>query len=73
MPYSVQLVCDVSFNWRSFYHFVRLRYSVHAQKEIRDMAKDMLECVKALGDFDITMKAFGLIDEKGELRGPYED
>lgn len=72
LPYSVQQVCDVSFNWRSFYHFIKLRYSVHAQKEIRDMARDMILEVMKLDDFELTLKAFGVVDEKGKQRKPYD-
>ncbi len=46
LPYNVQLQVDVSFNWRSFAHFQKLRNSEHAQKEIRDLAAEMLRQVE---------------------------
>lgn len=73
LPYGNQLVCDVQFNFRSFYHFLKLRYAMDAQKEIRDIARLMLEQVHAQGDFDKTLIAFGLLDEETNvLRGPFE-
>ena len=41
-----QITMDVSFNWRSFYHFQQLRNSEHSQKEVRELAQEMLELVK---------------------------
>ena len=73
LPYGNQIDCDVQFNFRSFYHFLKLRYSVHAQKEVRILAKQMLEQVKLTGDFDKTLVAFGLMDATTrELREPFE-
>lgn len=73
LPYGNQLVCDVQFNFRSFYHFLKLRYAMDAQKEIRDLASQMLQQVHAQGDFNKTLIAFGLLDtETNVLRGPFE-
>lgn len=73
LPYGNQIQCDIQFNFRSFYHFIKLRYSVHAQKEIRDIAKSMLEQVKDTGKFDLTLGAFELMNiETRELRKPFE-
>lgn len=73
LPYGNQIACDVSFNFRSFYHFLGLRYHVDAQREIRDIARLMLEQVHAQGDFNKTLIAFGLLDEETNvLRGPFE-
>lgn len=73
LPYGNQLVCDVQFNFRSFYHFLKLRYAMDAQKEIRDIAGQMLKQVHEQGDFDKTLAAFGLLDlETNVLRGPFE-
>lgn len=73
LPYGNQIACDVSFNFRSFYHFLGLRYHVDAQREIRDIARLMLEQVHAQGDFNKTLAAFGLLDlETNALRGPFE-
>lgn len=50
------------FNWRSFYHFLELRNKPDAQKEIFDIADDMLNLVKNLegNPFRYTIEAFGL-------------
>lgn len=71
VPYGNQLTADVMFNFRSFVHFLRLRYSTHAQLEVRDLASDMLRLVKETGQFDATLEAFGLLKD-GQLRGPFE-
>jgi flavin-dependent thymidylate synthase len=71
LPYGNQLTADVMFNFRSFYHFVKLRYSTHAQLEIRDIARDMLHHVKATEKFNDTLEAFGLLVD-GKIRGPFE-
>lgn len=73
LPYGNQITCDVSFNFRSLFHFLGLRYHVDAQKEIRDIARKMLELVHQQGDFNETLIAFGLLSSStGELRGPFE-
>jgi thymidylate synthase ThyX len=53
---------DVMFNWRSFYHFLKLRDSEHAQVEVRELAQEMLKLVKAIegNPFEHTIKAFEL-------------
>jgi len=71
VPYGNQITADVMFNFRSFVHFLRLRYSMHAQLEIRDLAGEMLKLVKETGQFDATLEAFGLLQD-GQLRGPFE-
>lgn len=75
LPYGNQITCDVMFNFRSFYHFLKLRYSIHAQKEIKDIAEKMLILVADIKDksFNKTLKAFKLIDEYGKIRMPYEE
>lgn len=72
LPYGIQLTADVMFNFRSFVHFLQLRYSNHAQLEIRDIALKMLECVKGTGSFDLSLKAHGLLLEDGSIRPPFE-
>ncbi len=70
LPYGNQITADIMFNFRSFVHFVRLRYSEHAQVEIKDVAKQMLELVQETGAFQATLDSFGLtIDNK--LRGSF--
>jgi thymidylate synthase ThyX len=53
---------DIMFNWRSFYHFLKLRDSEHAQVEVRELAREMLKLVKEIegNPFKETIKAFNL-------------
>ena len=57
-----QITMDISFNFRSFYHFQNLRNSEHAQLEVRELAEEMLNLVKNIKDnpFKETLKAFKL-------------
>ena len=57
-----QITMDISFNWRSFYHFQKLRNDKNSQREIRELANDMLELVKNIkgNPFKKTIKAFNL-------------
>ena len=71
LPYGNQIQADVMFNFRSFYHFLSLRYSEHAQKEIRDIALLMLEQVVQSNMFNETLKAFELVDENMAIRKPF--
>jgi flavin-dependent thymidylate synthase len=59
--YNSQIQADVMFNWRSFYHFLKLRNKPDAQKEIRDIAATMLDLVKNIegNPFKYTLDAFG--------------
>jgi thymidylate synthase (FAD) len=61
LPYSNQITLDVCFNWRSFHHFLGLRKKPNAQKEIRELAEQMLELVRELpgAPFARTIAAFG--------------
>jgi flavin-dependent thymidylate synthase len=70
LPYGNQITADIMFNFRSFYHFAKLRYSEHAQLEIRDIARDMLVLVKNTNAFDGTLEAFGLTVDN-EIRKPF--
>lgn len=72
LPYGVQLTADVMFNFRSFVHFLQLRYSKHAQLEIREIAHEMLACVRDTGKFDLSLRAHGLVLEDGSIRPPFE-
>ena len=60
--FNSQITMDIMFNWRSFYHFLQLRNSEHAQKEVMFLAQQMLEQVKNIegNPFEKTIKAFGL-------------
>ena len=59
--YNSQIQSDVMFNMRSFANFLKLRKNEHAQKEIREIAEDMLLLVKNIDDnpFKHTLNAFG--------------
>ena len=60
--FNSQITMDVMFNWRSFYHFQKLRNSEHAQVEVRQLAQDMLDLVKNIdgNPFKLTIQAFKL-------------
>ena len=60
--YNSQIDCDIMFNWRSFYHFLNLRNKETSQKEIREIAAEMLELVKNIegNPFQHTIEAFGV-------------
>lgn len=44
--YNSQITCDVMFNMRSFHNFLTQRMDDHAQLEIQEIAKHMLELVR---------------------------
>lgn len=60
--FNSQVTMDVMFNWRSFVHFLNLRNSEHAQKEVREVAQQMLQLVKDIegNPFEHTIKSFEL-------------
>lgn len=57
--YNSQIQADVMFNMRSFANFLKLRTSKSAQVEIREIATQMLELVKAIPEnpFEHTIAA----------------
>ena len=59
--YNSQIQADIMFNMRSFANFIKLRMSEHAQIEIQDIARQMLELVKDIegNPFQHTLKAMG--------------
>jgi flavin-dependent thymidylate synthase len=59
LPYGNQITADIMFNFRSFMHFIGLRYSEHAQLEVRQLAYNMLDAVSKTGQFDLSLDAFG--------------
>lgn len=61
--YNTQITADIMFNFRSFAHFLGLRNKSNAQKEIRDIAGEMLSLVRNIdGDpFSLSLKSFNLI------------
>lgn len=64
LPYATQLTADVMFNFRSFMHFTNLRFSEHAQLEVRDLAQDMLIQIDETGKFPLSLAAFGWTKER---------
>lgn len=48
--YNSQITADVQFNMRSFANFLKLRWSEHAQYEIRVIAQEMYELVEQIPD-----------------------
>lgn len=56
-----QIELDISFNFRSFMHFQKLRNSSHAQEEIQWIARAMLDQVSKIpgNPFQYSLKAFG--------------
>ena len=60
--YNSQIQADIMFNWRSFVTFLNLRNKPDAQKEIREIAAEMLNLVKTLegNPFEHTIAAFEL-------------
>lgn len=59
-----QIKMDISFNFRSFAHFCKLRNAPDAQLEIREIAESMLNEVLHIpgNPFKETIKAFNLIN-----------
>jgi len=58
--YNSKIQADVSFNMRSFANFQKLRNSEHAQKEIREIAQEMLALVHNIegNPFKYTLEAW---------------
>ena len=67
--FNSQITMDISFNWRSFYHFQGLRNSEHSQKEIQSLANTMLYLVENIPNnpFKYTLNAFNLKSCKNNL------
>lgn len=61
-PYATQITADVAFNFRSFIHFCQLRAVKGAQKEIRDVAQEMIRQVMAIegNPFEHSIKVWEL-------------
>jgi len=59
---NTQITMDVTFNFRSFVHFLRLRRSDHAQREIHAIADEMVRQVADIhgAHFEHSLAAFGL-------------
>ena len=69
LPYCKQVDFDVTFNFRSFVHFQRLRNSSDAQLEIQQIAQMMLSLVECIpgNPFQLSLEAFGLTDTNPDL------
>lgn len=63
--YNSQIQADISFNMRSFANFMKLRDSEHAQVEIREIARGMMNAVKNIpgNPFQRTLAAWGYASE----------
>lgn len=59
LPYANQISLDISFNFRSFMHFMGLRNTFHAQKEVMEVAHEMLRLVAETERFTHSIAAFG--------------
>lgn len=55
--YNSQIQADVCFNIRSFANFLKLRMSEHSQLEVREVATEMYNYIKALPEFMYTIQA----------------
>jgi len=60
LPYATQISYCVTFNLLSFIHFLMLRNTEHAQREIRELAADMLHQILETGKFNNSLEAFGV-------------
>tara|TARA_Y100000389_G_scaffold201650_1_gene244914 strand:- start:595 stop:1341 length:747 start_codon:yes stop_codon:yes gene_type:complete len=69
LPYAVQLRIDLSFNFRSFMHFMILRDSKHAQKEVRWLAQECRRLLEESStDFKLTFAAFDKMLEAEKIK-----
>ncbi len=59
LPYANQVTLDVTFNFNSFMHFQKKRNAPDAQKEIREIADEMLRLVQEAGNFKYSLAGFG--------------
>jgi thymidylate synthase (FAD) len=64
LPHASMITQDVSFNFRSFMHFVGLRLDSHAQREVRIVAQEMMGLALSALDGDThafrhSLEAFG--------------
>lgn len=58
LPYGNQITYVVTMNFRSFIHFLDLRMTDHAQREICDIATAMLKLLHGHGAFYHSLRAF---------------
>lgn len=65
LPHASMITQDVSFNFRSFMHFIGLRLDSHAQREVRTVAQEMMNAVLSRNDdFEHSLAAFGWSSER---------
>jgi thymidylate synthase (FAD) len=64
LPYGNQITADVMFNFRSFMHFAGLRFSEHAQLEVKQVAYNMLDQIVKTNAFPLSLEAYGWTKEK---------
>ncbi len=64
LPHASMVDQDVQFNFRSFINFLRLRLDSHAQLEVQALAWSMLSLVRATGDFNHSLDAFGYTQDR---------
>lgn len=60
LPLALMTQLYATCNLRSLVHFLMLRLDSHSQKEIRDVALEMLRLVKETDNFKYTLEAYGL-------------
>ena len=60
LPYAHQIRYCVTYNFRNFVHFYKLRASTHAQTEVRQIAEQMRVLLRNSGLFSSSLEAFGL-------------
>ena len=60
LPLSTQVEMVVTYNLRSFLHFLQLRDESHAQVEIRQVAQQMRALVEETERFRYTLEAYDL-------------
>lgn len=63
--YNTQIAADVMFNFRSFAHFLNLRNKDNAQKEIKEIAIEMLDLVRNIDEnpFKYSLAGFGFTEK----------
>jgi len=70
LPHASMITQDVSFNFRSFMHFIGLRLDSHAQREVRIVAQQMMDIAMSVCDeddvgvFKHSLAAFGWTRER---------
>lgn len=60
--YNSQIEADIMFNMSSFHNFINQRMDGHAQKEVREVARNMVNTIKSIegNPFEHTLKAWNI-------------